>query len=80
MINLQEFIDGFKKCEIQLGDKVWVFREPKICDINLWFLEMLEKYCIQGEYKEFKNILDNELPITKQKEVIELIVKELGLG
>lgn len=80
MINLQEFIDGYKTCEITLGDKRWVFREPKIKDTKLTFLQILEKYCMEGDWLEFKKVIDTELPVSKQKEVLELLIKELGLA
>lgn len=46
-VNLEEFLDGYKKCEIVYGDKKWVFREPKVIDLKLGALELLEKYCIE---------------------------------
>ena len=47
MINLQEFLDGYKTSEVVLGDKKWIFREPKMKDINLSVMKILEKYCIE---------------------------------
>ena len=79
MINLQEFIDWYKKSEIEFWDKKWVFREPKMKDINLSVIKILETYCIEWSWEEFKNLIDNELPVSKQKEVVENILKDLGL-
>jgi len=79
-INLQEFLDGYKKCEIELWDKKWVFREPKMKDLwKLWLMEMLETYCIEWERSEFQEILNNELSVSKQKELMEKLLGELGL-
>jgi len=79
MINLQEFLDGYKKSEIELWDKKRVFREPKMKDLGLSVLQMLEKNCIEGDCDEFKEIL-KDLPMGKHKEVIETILKDLGLA
>lgn len=79
-INLQEFLDGYKKCEIVLWKKKRVFAEPKMKDLwKLWLREMLEKYCIEWERAEFENILNNELSVSKQKELMEKLLNELGL-
>jgi len=79
-INLQEFLDGYKKCEIELWDKKWVFREPKMKDLwKLWLMEMLETYCIEWERSEFQEILNNELSVSKQKELMEKLLGDLGL-
>jgi len=79
-INLQEFIDGYKKCEIELWDKKWVFAEPKMKDLGkLSLLQMLEKYCIEWDRAEFQEILENELSVSKQKELMEKLLGELGL-
>lgn len=80
MINLQEFLDWYKTSEVVLGGKKWVFREPKMKDINLSVMKMLETYCIEGKWKEFWEIVNIELPISKQKEVLETILKDLGLA
>ena len=79
-INLQEFLDGYKKAEIELWDKKRVFREPKMKDLwKLWLMEMLETYCIEWERSEFQEILNNELSVSKQKELMEKLLGELGL-
>lgn len=78
-INLQEFLDWYKKSEIELWDKKRVFREPKIKDTKLSVLEILEKYCIEWDYKEFESLLD-ELPAAKHREFIEKLLEELGLA
>ena len=80
MINLQEFLDGYKKSEIELWDKKRVFREPKMKDLwKLWLMEMLETYCIEWERSEFQDILNNELSVSKQKELMEKLLGDLGL-
>lgn len=79
-INLQEFLDGYKKSEVQLWDKKRVFREPKMKDLwKLSLMEMLETYCIEWEWSDFENLLNNELSISKQKELMEKLLGELGL-
>lgn len=78
-INLQEFMDWYKKSEVILWDKKRVFREPKMCDTKLSVLEILEKYCIEWDWKEFQKIIEEEIPTSQQKEVISKILWELGL-
>ena len=78
-INLQEFLDGYKTSEVELWDKKWKFREPKMKDVNLSVMQILENYCIEWSWEEFKEIINNDLPISKQKEIIENILKDLGL-
>ena len=78
-IDLQAFIDGYKKSEVILGDKKRVFREPKICDTGLKIIDLLEKYCIEGSRAEFEKILNYELPLSKQKELLDKILSDLGL-
>lgn len=79
-INLQEFIDGYKKCEITLWEKKRVFAEPKMKDLwKLNLMQMLETYCIEWERAEFEDILNNELSVSKQKELMEKLLNELGL-
>lgn len=80
MINLQEFLDGYKKSEIELWDKKRVFREPKMKDLwKMPLMEMLETYCIEWERSEFEYILNNELSVSKQKELMEKLLGDLGL-
>lgn len=78
-INLNEFLEWYKKSEIQYWEKKWVFREPKIKDIKKPVFELLELYCIEWDRKEFKKLFDEELPISKQKELLEKILLEVGL-
>ena len=79
-INLQEFLDGYKKSEVVLWDKKRVFTEPKMKDLwKLSLLKMREAYCIEWDRAEFQEILENELPLSKQKELMEKILNELGL-
>lgn len=78
-INLQDFIDWYKTSEVCLWDKKRVFREPKMKDSKLSVMKLLELYCIEWERKEFLDILENDLPISKQKEIIKSILQELGL-
>jgi len=80
MINLQEFLDWYKKAEVELWDKKWIFREPKMKDINLSFSEMLKTYCLEWDAEEFIKILNEEIPSSLQKEVVEKILNELGLA
>jgi len=79
-INLQEFIDGYKKSEVVLWDKKRVFAEPKMKDLwKLSLMEILETYCIEWDRAEFEDILNNELSVSKQKELMDRLLGELGL-
>ena len=80
MINLNEYLEWYKKSEVEYWNKKWVFREPKIKDMKLSVMKILEKYCIKGNYKEFEQLINNELPVSKQKDLVETILKELGLA
>ena len=80
MIDLKTFIEGYKTSEVEYGDKRWKFREPKIKDSDLQIFEMLEKNCIEWDFKEFKDLIDNELTYANQKDLIENILKDLGLA
>lgn len=79
VINLDEFIEWYKKSEIEYKDKKRVFREPKIKDIKKPIMELLEIGCIEWDWKEFKKLIDEELPVSKQKEFIDKLLSELGL-
>ena len=79
-INLQEFIEGYKTSEVILKDKRRTFREPRIIDLSKPVLEILQIGCIEGEWSEFSSLLETELTASKQKEVIEPILQELGLA
>lgn len=79
-INLQEFIEGYKTSEVILKDKRRTFREPRIIDLSKPVLELLQIGCIEGEWSDFLSILENELTASKQKEVIEQILQDLGLA
>lgn len=79
-INLQEFLDWYKKSEIVLWDKKWVFREPKLKDIKLPVEEILRKYCLEWDYDEFIEIVNTEVPGSKHRELIEKLLGELGLA
>lgn len=79
-VNLQEFLDWYKKSEVTLWDKKRVFREPKVKDTKLSILEILEKYCIEWDRKEFSKILNEDLPLSKQKDLIDNVLWELGLA
>lgn len=79
-INLQEFLDGYKKSEVVLWKKKRVFAEPKMKDLwTMSLMKLFETYCIEWERAEFENILNNELSVSKQKELIEKLLNELGL-
>ena len=79
VINLDEFIEWYKKSEIQYKDKKRVFREPKIKDIKKPIMTLLEIGCIEWDWNEFKKLLDEELPVSQQKEFIDKLLNELGL-
>lgn len=79
-INLEEFLEWYKKSEVILWDKKRVFREPKIKDLwRLSLMDMLKEYCIEWERSEFNDILSGDLSVSKQKELLEKILNELGL-
>lgn len=80
-INLEEFLEGYKKSEVVLWEKKWVFREPKMKDLwKLSLMQMLEEYCIEWERSDFKEIIDNDLPVAQHKNLIEKILNDLGLA
>ena len=79
MINLQEFLDWYKTSEVELWEKKWVFREPKIKDIKMRVNDMLRKYCIEWEPDEFFDIVENQLTRSQQTELVKTILKDLGL-
>ncbi len=79
-INLEEFLQGYKKSEVVLWDTKRVLREPTMKDTWMSVMEVLEKYCIEGERSEFEEILNNDLPVTEHKVLIEKILQELGLA
>lgn len=79
VINLDEFMDWYKKSEIEYKWKKWVFREPRIKDIRKPILELLEIGCLEWDWNEFKEILEKELPFSKRKEFIDKVLEELGL-
>ena len=78
-INLQEFLDWYKKCEIELWDKKCVFREPKIKDIKKPILELLEIWCIEWDWNEFLKLYNTELPVSKRQELLDKLLWDLGL-
>ena len=80
-INLEEFLEWYKKSEVEYWDKKWVFREPKMKDLwKLSLMQMLEEYCIEWDWSEFKELIDNDLPVTQHKILIEKILNDLGLA
>lgn len=78
-IDLQEFLDWYKKSEIIYQDKKRIFREPKLKDLKLKVFEMLEKYCIEWDFKEFLRIINEELSSSQQTAIIQKVLSELGL-
>lgn len=78
-IDLNVFLEGYKKSEIILGDKKRVFREPAIKDVGLNILEILKKYCLEGNPEEFIRIIENDIPTSKYREFIDKLLNELGL-
>jgi len=79
MIDLKEFLEGYKTSEIVLGGQKRVFREPSIKDLKMNISDILEKYCIEGNFKEFKKYVFEEIPMSKQNELINKVLEELGL-
>lgn len=78
-INLQDFLKWYKTAEVVLGEEKRVFREPAIKDIKLWVIDILEKYCLEGNFERFKTIISEEVPYSQQQELINGILKNLGL-
>ena len=78
-IDLKEFMEWYKKSEIEYEWKKRVFREPKIKYIQMPVMKSLEEYCIEWKYEEFKEIFEKELPVSQQKIFLEKILNELGL-
>ena len=79
-IDLKTFMDGYKTVEITLDKKKRVFREPKVKDLELSIVEILEKYCLEGDAKEFMKIIQNDLPKSKYQEALDTILGGLGLA
>jgi len=80
-INLQEFLDWYKQSEVVLWENKWVFREPKMKDMNgkINVQEILRKNCIEWDADKFFAIVENELSKSQQKELIKSVLNELGL-
>lgn len=78
-INLQEFLDWYKQAEVELWEKKWIFREPKMKDMKMNIQDMLKKYCIEWDSEEFFDIVNNQLARSQQTELIKGILKDLGL-
>lgn len=79
-INLKEFIEGYKTSEVVCGELRRKFREPKLKDLDRPIMEILELGCIEGDRSAFKTFLEEELPVSKQKEFLDQILKDLGLA
>ena len=47
--------------------------------MQLKIQDMLEKYCLEGDTKEFFDIITKDMPISKRQEVLNTILNELGL-
>lgn len=80
-INLQEFLDWYKQSEVVLWENKWIFREPKMKDMNgkINVQEILRKNCIEWDADKFFKIVENELSKSQQKELIKSVLTELGL-
>ena len=78
-IDLKAFLDWYKTATIELGGKKRVFREPVLKDLDLQVIELLEKYCIEWDFNELQDIVNNQMPFTKRKELYDNILQELGL-
>lgn len=80
VIDLQEFLDWYKKSEVNLWDKTRIFREPKLKDRKLSVIDLLEKYCIEWDWDEFYKIITEELTLETQNKLISKVLDELGLA
>ena len=80
-INLQDFLNWYKQSEVVLWENKWIFREPKMKDMNgkINVQEILKKNCIEWDVDRFFEIVNNELSKSQQTEVIKNILSELGL-
>ncbi len=53
-IALQEFIDGYKTIDVELGDRgVWKFREPTIKQLSEPVDTLLPNMIVEGDKEEF---------------------------
>lgn len=83
VINLQDFMVGYKTHQVVFWDKKWVFREPSIRTLltiksQEWAEQLLKEILIEGSYEELDEALGN-LTIEKREEFYQSLLKELGL-
>lgn len=80
-INLQDFLNWYKQSEVVLWENKWIFREPKMKDMNgkINVQEILRNNCFEWDVDKFFDIVNNELSKSQQTELIKSILSELGL-
>ena len=83
VINLQDFMVGYKTHQVVFWDKKWVFREPSIRTLltiksQEWAEQLLKEILIEGSYEGLDEALGN-LTIEKREEFYQSLLKELGL-
>lgn len=83
VINLQDFMVGYKTHQVVFWDKKWTFREPSIRTLltiksQEWAEQLLKEILIEGSYEELDEALGN-LTIEKREEFYQSLLKELGL-
>lgn len=79
MIDLKEFIEWYKSVEVDFWAKHRKFREPKLKDLDNSVEKLLEINCIEWDWWEFVKYLNEEMPISKQKDFLNTLLQELGL-
>lgn len=79
MIDLQTFLDGYKKSEVVFWKEKRVFKEPTLNELKKPVSEILKNNCIEWKYEEFLERV-NQLPCSQHKEVLNKIMDELGLA
>ena len=70
IINLKEFIEGYKTSEVVCGELRRKFREPKLKDLDKPIMEILELGCIEGDRSAFKTFLE-DISCIKNPELLE---------
>ena len=83
VINLQDFMVGYRTHQVVFWDKKWVFREPSIRTLlsiksQEWAEQLLKEILIEGSYEELDEALGN-FTIEKREEFYQSLLKELGL-
>ena len=82
IIQLDEFLEGYKTVEIVLSDSTLVFREPTVEDMQKHgndIIKLLKKNILEGEWEIFETIYNTKMTRTQQEDIIKQIFEGLGL-